>query len=125
MNNFLYITSEKQLDILDELFNNILTIVKPMKEGSIRERTNRALSNSELGLHDIFIDLPAMWMDSILLRMSDRKKGSTIKISSVEAIVLLELIHFLNENELYVGDVTAVSRILSEISHTDNKDIEL
>ena len=120
MNNFLYITSEKQLDILDELFNNILTIVKPMKE-----RTNRALSDSELGLHDIFIDLPAMWMDSILLRMSDRKKGSTIKISSVEAIVLLELIHFLNENELYVGDVTAVSRILSEISHTDNKDIEL
>ena len=122
MHKFLYITTKKQLVAILELSNNILSIVMPMREGSIREKTNRALQATDFGFHDVFMDLPVLWMDSILDRLEDIDIGMPIKISSKEVGVLIELVNFLNENEIFVGDVEGVNRILSEISNTDNKD---
>lgn len=123
MHNFLYITTRKQVNALLELSDNIAAIVMPMKAGGIREKTNRALDETDFGFHDVFMDLPVMWMDSILIRLDANEVGTQIRVSSKEANILMDLVNFLNDNELFVGDYQATNRILSEISNTDSHEV--
>lgn len=125
MPTYLYITTPKQKMAIRGLSINIDSVIKPMRAGSIRERTNRALESAEVGLHDVFIDLPAMWLESIYMRIDNIAQGDPIMLSSSEAQVLIDLINFLHTNDIYVGDFESVRRILTEISHTDDGNISL
>lgn len=125
MKNSLCITTTKQISALSELANNVSVLGKSMANGIVGERTSRALHDVELGLHDLFLDLPVLWMESINARLRGNSIGDPVNITATEAKVLVDLTVFLNQHGIFEGDFDTIMRILSELSHADIYGVEL